>query len=92
MLALQSFVISLLCVAAAGQSKDFTRWVNPFIGTGGHGHTFPGATVPFGNCMATSRKSSSVPCPPCGAAAGGALAAGVGLVVVVLVMTVTWSP
>ena len=22
--------------------------VNPFIGTGGHGHTFPGATVPFG--------------------------------------------
>lgn len=22
--------------------------INPFIGTGGHGHTFPGATVPFG--------------------------------------------
>src|SRR6056300_1995328 len=22
--------------------------VNPFIGTGGHGHTFPGAAVPFG--------------------------------------------
>ena len=22
--------------------------VNPFIGTGGHGHTFPGATAPFG--------------------------------------------
>jgi len=22
--------------------------VNPFIGTGGHGHTFPGATLPFG--------------------------------------------
>ncbi|MDP1622229.1 MAG: GH92 family glycosyl hydrolase [Bacteroidales bacterium] len=22
--------------------------VNPFIGTGGHGHTFPGASVPFG--------------------------------------------
>src|SRR5215213_7406273 len=28
--------------------KDFTRYVNPFIGTGGHGHTFPGASVPFG--------------------------------------------
>jgi predicted alpha-1,2-mannosidase len=27
---------------------DLTRWVNPFIGTGGHGHTYPGATVPFG--------------------------------------------
>lgn len=25
-----------------------TSFVNPFIGTGGHGHTFPGATVPFG--------------------------------------------
>ncbi|WP_425392515.1 GH92 family glycosyl hydrolase [Ekhidna sp.] len=23
-------------------------YVNPFIGTGGHGHTFPGATRPFG--------------------------------------------
>ncbi|MBZ4042276.1 GH92 family glycosyl hydrolase [Flavobacterium hibisci] len=26
----------------------FTDHVNPFIGTGGHGHTYPGATVPFG--------------------------------------------
>lgn len=25
-----------------------TDYVNPFIGTGGHGHTYPGATVPFG--------------------------------------------
>lgn len=25
-----------------------TKYVNPFIGTGGHGHTYPGATVPFG--------------------------------------------
>lgn len=29
--------------------KDvFVSHVNPFIGTGGHGHTYPGATVPFG--------------------------------------------
>jgi len=28
--------------------KDYTSLVNPFIGTGGHGHTFPGASVPFG--------------------------------------------
>lgn len=27
---------------------DYARYVNPFIGTGGHGHTFPGATAPFG--------------------------------------------
>ncbi len=25
-----------------------TPYVNPFIGTGGHGHTYPGASAPFG--------------------------------------------
>jgi putative alpha-1,2-mannosidase len=29
-------------------NKKYTNYVNPFIGTGGHGHTFPGAVVPFG--------------------------------------------
>ncbi len=29
-------------------SKSPYELVNPFIGTGGHGHTYPGATVPFG--------------------------------------------
>src|SRR5215216_5886394 len=28
--------------------KDYTVLVNPFIGTGGHGHTYPGASIPFG--------------------------------------------
>ncbi len=28
--------------------KDYTKLVNPMIGTGGHGHTYPGATSPFG--------------------------------------------
>lgn len=28
--------------------KDYASYVNPFIGTGGHGHTFPGAVVPNG--------------------------------------------
>ena len=27
---------------------DLTRHVDVFIGTGGHGHTFPGASLPFG--------------------------------------------
>ena len=40
--------ILLLATLGTAQGKDYTRWVNPFIGTGGHGHTFPGATVPFG--------------------------------------------
>lgn len=29
-------------------SKHLCDHVDPFIGTGGHGHTYPGATVPFG--------------------------------------------
>ncbi len=28
--------------------EDYCKFVNPFIGTGGHGHTFPGASAPFG--------------------------------------------
>jgi len=30
------------------QNHNLTSYVNPFIGTGGHGHTYPGATLPFG--------------------------------------------
>lgn len=32
----------------AQKEKPLLSYVNPFIGTGGHGHTYPGATVPFG--------------------------------------------
>lgn len=39
-------------VASSAQDEpdiiSYTKYVDPFIGTGGHGHTFPGATVPFG--------------------------------------------
>lgn len=27
---------------------NYAGFVNPFVGTGGHGHTFPGAVLPFG--------------------------------------------
>ena len=30
------------------ETIDNTKYVNTFIGTGGHGHTFPGATTPYG--------------------------------------------
>lgn len=30
------------------KDKALVSLVNPFIGTGGHGHTYPGATMPFG--------------------------------------------
>jgi len=33
--------------APAGKD-DMLQWVNPRIGTGGHGHTYPGAALPFG--------------------------------------------
>ncbi len=45
-------IIILLCLLVFPlkifAQRDLTRYVNPFIGTGGHGHTFPGAIVPFG--------------------------------------------
>lgn len=42
-------ILFLLCFPAlVFAQQDLTRYVDPFIGTGGHGHTFPGATRPFG--------------------------------------------
>lgn len=38
------FLAFVVCVNA----QDLTKYVNPFIGTGGHGHTYPGAVMPFG--------------------------------------------
>lgn len=34
--------------ATPAAATDYTTYVNPFIGTGGHGHTHPGAMVPHG--------------------------------------------
>lgn len=43
-------LLLILCVFAPGQSsQNFTRYVNPLIGTQKMGHTYPGATVPFGS-------------------------------------------
>jgi predicted alpha-1,2-mannosidase len=33
---------------ANAQSPDYTQYADPFVGTGDHGHTFPGPTMPFG--------------------------------------------
>jgi predicted alpha-1,2-mannosidase len=35
-------------ITIAKSDKSLISYVNPFIGTGGHGHTYPGATMPFG--------------------------------------------
>ena len=42
------FVACLFFSFSVFAQKNYTQFVNPFIGTGGHGHTYPGATVPFG--------------------------------------------
>lgn len=39
--------VAMLC-SCNQQPKDVLDYVDPFIGTGAHGHTFPGATTPFG--------------------------------------------
>ena len=47
---LKSFFLSALLMGAAltAAAHKHTRHVDPFIGTAATGHTFPGATVPFG--------------------------------------------
>lgn len=42
------WLIFLLLPLPICAQRDLSRHVNPFVGTGGHGHTFPGAIVPFG--------------------------------------------
>jgi len=39
------FLVFPFCFAQKIQSSSY---VNPFIGTGGHGHTYPGVSEPFG--------------------------------------------
>jgi len=51
------FVITILILGCSNPEPkktdhsiddDLTQYVNPFIGTDAHGHTFPGASMPFG--------------------------------------------
>ena len=50
------FLVIFFCISCeknikidkVNKDKNLISYVNPFIGTGGHGHTFPGATMPFG--------------------------------------------
>jgi putative alpha-1,2-mannosidase len=39
---------SIFCLTNIFSQKENIDYVNPFIGTGGHGHTYPGVTAPFG--------------------------------------------
>ena len=45
---LASFIGVLAVFFATSKNQPLVKSVNPFIGTGGHGHTYPGASLPFG--------------------------------------------
>ena len=45
---MKNLLFSILFITSSIFAQDFAKHVNPFIGTGGHGHTFPGATTPYG--------------------------------------------
>jgi len=40
--------LSIMASCCTTHNNDFTQWVDTKIGTGGHGHVFVGANVPFG--------------------------------------------
>lgn len=45
------FILGICCLPACKKTEEWKEpvsYVDPFIGTDAHGHTYPGATVPFG--------------------------------------------
>lgn len=50
----KTFILLAIMLSAfsAIMAQHYTQYVNPFIGTGGHGHVFLGANVPFGYVQA----------------------------------------
>ena len=43
-----ALVVCFSATAVAATVQNLTQYVNLYVGTGGHGHTFMGANVPFG--------------------------------------------
>ena len=41
-------LIAFLAVGVGAWAQNLTQYVDPYIGTGGHGHVFLGANVPYG--------------------------------------------
>ena len=44
--------LAILTACSGNGQKDYLSYVDPFIGTGEHGHVFLGASVPFGTIQA----------------------------------------
>lgn len=45
---MKKILLSLFFISNFLTAQNYSQYVNPFIGTGGHGHTYPGATAPYG--------------------------------------------
>src|SRR5580704_6351688 len=41
-------ILAFLLTGLVAYAQNLIKYADPFVGTGGHGHTYPGATVPFG--------------------------------------------
>ena len=41
-------IVGVFVFTSLANSQKLTKYVDPFLGTGGHGHVYPGATIPFG--------------------------------------------
>ena len=48
LLSVAALVVCFSATAVAATMQNLTQYVNQYVGTGGHGHTFMGANVPFG--------------------------------------------
>jgi len=48
LLSVAALVVCFSATAVAATAQNLTQYVNQYVGTGGHGHTFMGANVPFG--------------------------------------------
>ena len=48
LLSVAALVVCFSATAVAATVQNLTQYVNQYVGTGGHGHAFMGANVPFG--------------------------------------------
>jgi len=57
-------ILLILSISFYIEAQDLTKYVDPFVGTGGEGHTYPGATLPFGMVQVSpdTRPNNQVDC------------------------------
>jgi predicted alpha-1,2-mannosidase len=57
---LLSFSLLFICFSSLAQQEELIKYVKPIIGTDRMGHTYPGATVPFGSVQ-LSPETDTIP-------------------------------